>query len=386
MSMNESVYKNPIVWSGLSHRVYRDDLEVKAEHINIRNLEPLMDVGLWINASGAAAKTPEERDRAASSYQDLSLVDAFFGPMEEKAIKVFGGIANARKKQDRDMAFSIVTSQDFKTLQNTIVLGESQEVFKTGILASVFEEIQVPNLAGDWADFSSGATFHTNVPEGKSVRPSKGAAAVVPITVSKNMGAVGITEMAEAVINGAPVFSRMVTALGNARLKKENAMWAEEIERATIVQSGVDFGLRSGTPPLSSNVPKPVFDTLRDYIDAAGGTFNTVISKTQPFSEYEDNDTIKGVYTPYGPGVTNESKGPAPRLDGVTWVRDNAIVLGTKLWGLDADKAAKGFRYITRSYQVVKVEEETTIQYLKAYFTPKIVDQDMIVEVTGVTA
>jgi hypothetical protein len=200
------------------------------------------------------------------------------------------------------------------------------------------------------------------------------------------MGAVGITEMAEAVINGAPVFSRLVTALGNARLKKENDMFAEEFERAEVVQSGVDFGLRSGTPPLSSNVPKPVFDTIRDTIDAAGGTFNAVFSKSQAFSEYEDNDAIKGIYTPYGPGVTNESAGPAPKLDNVTWYRDNAIVLATKLWAMDTNLALKAFRFITRAYQVVKVEEETTIQYLKAYFTPKIVDQDMIIEVTGVTA
>ena len=192
--------------------------------------------------------------------------------------------------------------------------------------------------------------------------------------------------MAEAIINGVPVFTRLVTALGNARLKKENDVIALELERATTTLSGVDFGLRSGTPPLSSNVPMDTFQQVYDAIDAAGGTFNTVISKTKPFLEYRDNDQNKGVYTSAGPAVMNESVGPAPNLDGVTWYRDNAIVLGTKIWAMDASLALKIFRSITRSYQVVKVEEEHKIQYLKSYMSPKIVDNDNIIEVTGVTA
>ena len=205
--MSEQViYKNPLCYSPVTHGVYEDDLSIRSQDLDVERLTQLMDAQIWVRASGAGARTQEERDRAASAYQDLSIVDAFKGPLQDMAIDVFGKLARAQQKQSRDLAASVVTSQDYQKLSNTIILGETQEVTKVGVLGRPFEEINVPNLKGDWANFTSGVVFSTNVPEGKSVRPSKGTADIFSITVAKNMGAVGITEMAEAKIKGVPVF------------------------------------------------------------------------------------------------------------------------------------------------------------------------------------
>jgi len=383
-SQNTEIIKYPLVYDPITRHVYEDDISiVNIKYLDVRKLKPIMNVGRWMDSSGANAGNT--KDYAASVMQDVSLSHVFYGDYARQAEEMFGGLNKAYEERDRDYAASVITSQDYQTLQKTIVLGESLEKPRTGILGQAFEEITVDNLKGDWADFTTNVIYHRNVPEGKSVEPSKGAATTIPILINKHEGAVAITEMAEQVINGAPVFQRLTSALANARLKSENEMIAEELENATTVLPGVDFGLRAGAPPLSSNNPQDTTQQLLDALDLVG-EFNTIMSKGIVFNEYRNNDTNKGIHTPFTSPQTGSKSGPAPNLDGVTWYRDNAIALGTKLWAMDADLAIKLFRSITRSFQVIEPKEERKTQYLKSHFQPKIVQQSAIIEVTGVTA
>lgn len=298
---------------------------------------------------------------------------------------MFGGLSRAAKEKNHDLAAAVITSQDYAELKNTIILGESIETVRTGILGRTFEEITVDNLTGKWLDVTSGVEYFTNVPEGKSVEPTKGDATTIEINVGKHEGAIAITEQAENVINARPIFSRLATALQNARLKSENLMIAQEIENATTVLAGTDVGLRAGTPPLSSNDPQPMIQSIIDALDDNGG-WDTSIMRSNVYNEWKANDTFKGVYVPPTNVTGNEQTGPLPGADGVTAYRDNAIASLTKMWALNAANALKLFRSFTRSFQVVEPKIETTFQYLKSHFQPRIVDQDAIIEVTGVTA
>jgi len=167
---------------------------------------------------------------------------------------------------------------------------------------------------------------------------------------------------------------------------RENGLVAAELENATTVIAGVDFGLRAGTPPSSSNYPNDLWQTIIDSFAGSGGTFNGIASKNLAFNEYKNNDYVKG-YQNTAVNVSGpDSSGPAPGLDGVTWFRDNAIVSGTKLWAADRDKAGKNFRGPVRSFDITSERTESRETYLKSYLLVKIVDQDFIREVTGVTA
>jgi hypothetical protein len=391
--MSDTLYDNPLVYSAYHGCVYQDDLRIPSRALDIdkHRLVKLMDARKWVEASGALGKTQEDRDRAASVFTNTSLADCFFGPLQSIADDKFRDLAVAQDTRDKDLAASIVTSQDYQTLQSTIIIGEQAIVTESAVLLQPFEEVQVPTLRGDWLDVTGDVEFHTNVPEGHSVRPSKDTATSVPVSVQKNMGAVAITEMAEAVINVRPVFTRLVSKLGQARVRKEDEMLARLVDTATNTTAGVDVGLRSGTPPLSSTVPKDMWTALQDEIAALEkGPFDTVISAPKAYEETRDNDTNKGVYTPYATAAPRVGVSPAPGIDGVTWYRSRAIeALSnglTKLWVMNASQAIKLFRSFTRSYEVVKVEEEYRTQYLKSFFTPMIVDFDAIIEVTGVTA
>jgi len=81
-----------------------------------------------------------------------------------------------------------------------------------------------------------------------------------------------------------------------------------------------------------------------------------------------------------------DASGPAPGVDGVTWFRDNAIISATKLWAADRNKAAKNFRGPVRSFDMSSERTESRATYIKSYLLVKIVDQDFIREITGVTA
>jgi hypothetical protein len=161
-------------------------------------------------------------------------------------------------------------------------------------------------------------------------------------------------------------------------------MIAQELENASTTLSGTDVGLRAGTPPLSSNDPQPMIEAIQSALDDNGG-WDTAMMRSSVFNEWKANDIIKGVYVPPSNPTGNEQIGPLPGVDGVTAYRDNMITSLTKIWAMNSN-AIKLFRSFTRSFQVVKPEEETTYQYLKSHFQPRIVDQDAILEVTGVTA
>jgi hypothetical protein len=378
MSSQQAIYRFPVLYDYGTRTIYEDILGVPSSKIKVDELKPLMDVGAWTELTAGNGK-----DNAAAVV-NASLDDVFFGDLIPQAEKMYGKLYNAQQNKDKDEAAAVITSQDYAELKNVVILGESIETVRTGILGRTFEEITVDNLTGKWLDITDGVQYQTNVPEGKSVEPTFGDATSIEINIGKHEGAIAITEMAENVINGRPIFSRLQTALQNARLKSENLMIAQELENASTTLSGTDVGLRAGTPPLSSNDPQPMIEAIQSALDDNGG-WDTAMMRSSVFNEWKANDIIKGVYVPPSNPTGNEQIGPLPGVDGVTAYRDNMITSLTKIWAMNSN-AIKLFRSFTRSFQVVKPEEETTYQYLKSHFQPRIVDQDAILEVTGVTA
>ena len=323
--------------------------------------------------------------RGKSASKDAaSLADVFLGPFADHANDMFTGLQNAT--QDRSKAAAIITSQDYSILQQAVVIGETMDEIKTGVLAQALPEIMVPTLKGEYLDWATGVQYYTNVPEGKAVDPTKGTVTSVEYTIPKGMGGVAITERAKAAIYEADVWMKNINELQRQRLKKENALVATELETATTQVSGVDFGAVSGTPPVNTARPEALWLTLTDLFDGFGGMFNAIMSKNQAYNEYINNQFVIGNHAPMVPVQVNEMSGPVPGLNGVTWYRDNAISDATKLWAMDLSRAIKGLRSALRSFQIENLKEESTEYYIKSYYIPEIVDQNFIREVTGVTA
>ena len=105
--------------------------------------------------------------------------------------------------------------------------------------------------------------------------PSKGTGSTTTVNIQKHGGAVAITQRAQAVINNDNPFQRLVTQMGQKKLFDENDMIADVIEAVTATTyAGVDFGLRAGTPPLSSTNPV-------DFLATTISTFEALITKHQ---------------------------------------------------------------------------------------------------------
>lgn len=335
--------------------------------------------------------------KAASIVADpLSLSDVFYDTkipgqdqtFEDLSKAILQEKVNAQRQQDRSRAASVITSKDFASFQNLVILGETNVRIRTGILTGLFEEIQTPNLGGKWATFDDGVVYHTNVPEGTTVEPSGGTGSIINIFVPKHEGAVAITYRAQAMINGDNPFARLTGQLQDARANKENAMTADEIESNTAhSEAGVDFGDRSGTPPTSDQNPVTLWNTLIGDFDALNkGNWNLFITKAFIYNEYITNDIIRGVNNPI-PNQTNvnEGSGPIPGLPGVTWARDNEISSSTAAWAMDSN-AIKIFRGPTTAYTVSNQDTETTKNVLRSYMLAETVDSDLIYTVTGVAA
>lgn len=380
-SINQWKSQNKGLISAYDGTVYIDNPTVPLNAINYERLTPVLDANAWNEA---------QRSKSASIQNDpLSLTDVFIGEFGDLANDMLSDIQEAKQSRDRSKAAAVITSQDYSILQDAIAIGETTDVVKTGILTNIFETINIPNYKGEWFDWDDAVEFHLNVAEGKAVEPSKGAVTSVEYTVPKHMGGVAITEYAQAMINapngtGNSIFNRLVQAMQQQRLKKENGLVATELEAATDVDAGIDFGARASG--VSSNNPEALWISLTDIIDTAGGTFNSIASKSQAYNEAINNDFLKGHEERNNNPTYNEQAGPAPGLTGVTWYRDNAISSATKLWAFDRNRAAKIFRAGLRSFQLTDPKHETTEWYLKSFMIPKIVDQTFIVEVTGVTA
>lgn len=371
------------VWNPEDHCIYLDKPSNKGHQIKYE--DKVMDALAWAKGNNLIKQDNEKGLAAAATIGDPSdLQDCFFGPWIELADYRDQDVQTARKTNDKGLAASIITSTDYDLFAQPTILGESVETISPGVLLNFWADVATPRLKGQWQDTTTGVEYYLNVPEGELPEPSKGLAAVIDIDVPKHAGGVEITERADLVLGGNNPYASLVTALGQKRLLRENGLVAAELENTTTVISGVDFGLRAGTPPSSSNYPNDLWQTIIDSF--VGGSFNGVASKNLVFNEYKNNDYNKGYQNTSLNVSTPDASGPAPGVDGVTWFRDQAIVSATKLWAADRDKSGKNFRGPVRSFDISSERTESRSTWIKSYLQVKIVDQDFIREVTGVTA
>jgi len=371
------------VWNPEDHFIYLDKPSNKGHQIKYE--DRVMDALAWAKGNNLITKDNEKGLAAAATIGDPSdLQDCFYGPWAELADCRDQDVQTARKTSDKGLAASIITSTDYDLFAQPVILGESVETIPPGVLLNFWSDVATPRLKGQWQDTTSGVEYYLNVPEGELPEPSKGIAAVIDIDVPKHAGGVEITERADLVLGGNNPYASLVTALGQKRLLRENGLVAAELENTTTVIGGVDFGLRGGTPPSSTNYPNDLWQTIIDSF--VGGSFNGVASKNLVFNEYKNNDYNKGYQNTSLNVSTPDATGPAPGVDGVTWFRDQAIVSGTKLWAADRDKSGKNFRGPVRSFDISSERTESRSTWIKSYLQVKIVDQDFIREVTGVSA
>jgi hypothetical protein len=288
-------------------------------------------------------------------------------------------------------AGAIITSLDYTDFQDTPFLGGNLETaIRTGILGSLFQTVNMPTLSGKWRAESNDLKYYRNLAESQSPLPSKGTGTVTTVTIQKHGGAVAITQRAQAVINNDNPFQRLVTQMGQKKLFDENDMIADEIESNTAnTYAGVDFGLRAGTPPLSSTNPVDFLTNTVTTFEALSQSVNLFVSRGFMFWEYMFNDIVRGgalAGNPLGSqGNVNEQISPFPGLDGVRWARDNAITATTAGWAMN-DNAIKLFRGPSRNYTIADEDTETTKYVTKNYFMPETVDTTLIYKVTGIAA
>ena len=293
--------------------------------------------------------------------------------------------------QRRSKAGAIITSLDYPDAQNVPDLGANLETaIRTGILAGLFQTVPMPTLSGKWRAETNDLKYYRNLAETQSPIPSKGTGTVTTVTIQKHGGAVAITQRAQAVINMDNPFQRLVTQMGQKKLFDENDMIADEIESNTAnTYAGVDFGLRAGTPPLSSTNPVDFLATTISTFEGLSQNINLFVSRGLAFTEYSYNDIVRGgalAGNPLPPqGNINEQVSPFPGMAGVTWARDNAITSTTAGWAMN-DNAIKLFRGPSRNYTIADEDIETTKYVTKNYFMPETVDLTLIYKVTGITA
>jgi hypothetical protein len=294
--------------------------------------------------------------------------------------------------QRHSRAGAVITSLDYTAFQDTPTLGANQETnIRTGVLSGLFQTVAMPALTGKWISaMANDLKYYRNLMETESPIPSKGSGTTTTVNIQKHGGAVAITQRAQAVINNDNPFQRLVTQMGQKKLFDENDMIADEIEANTAnTYAGVDFGLRAGTPPLSSTNPVDFLATTISTFEALSQNINLFISRGLAFTEYTFNDIVRGGATAGNPlpaqGNINEQVSGFPGMGGVTWARDNAITSLTAGWAMN-DNAIKLFRGPSRNYTIADEDIETTKYVTKNYFKPTTVDATLIYKVTGITA
>ena len=299
-------------------------------------------------------------------------------------------IRNHAIEVERSRAAAVITSQNYANFQSnaaiTGILADPR--IRTGILVGLFETVNLPTLSGKYAAFTDDLKYFRNLAETKSPEPSGGTGTIQTVTVQKHGGAVAITDRATMVINQDNPFQRLVTRMGLTAQKDENAMMAAEIQSNTgNTISGVDFGIRTGTPPSSTQNPIDLITSMLTTSESSNVNFDLFISKGFMWAEYSTNDIVRGgVNTvPITQTNLNEQISPFPLFGGVTWARDNAITSSTAGWLLTS-QAIKAFRSISRNYTIANQDTETTKYVTKNYFLPKTIDTSLVYNVTGIAA
>ena len=374
---------NEIVINPVTKIVYKDDPKTDVFELDWKNLEPVLDAYAWSQGSKSAAINNDE----------YSISDAFIGEYQEKAKQMFMDIKDARKTRSHSKAAAIITSLDYSLLQDVVAIAENVEVIRVGIISQQFEEIPTISVTGKYRDFAHDLKWYRNIPEGKSPEPSFGKVSETQFSVLKNGGAVAITDRARDVINGANIFSRLVSQLQEVRLQDENLMTIEELESNTSnTEAGVDFGARSGSPPASTTNPLALINELNaDFGDTnrPDTRWNLFITKGFIFNEYITNDLVRNVYLNQIPSQTPqdlEQGANVPLFPSyVKWVRDDGISSSTDGWALNS-AAIKKFRGPTRQYTVTDPEKEYTKYTTKTHLTVETVKPDLIYKVTNIAA
>lgn len=330
-----------------------------------------------------AASTPAER---------IEKAEALMGNKKYRDFQSLLAIAQSIDyAQKHSRAGAVITSLDYTSFQDTPTLGGNVENrIRTGILASLFQTVPMPVLSGKWRSETNDLKYYRNLMETESPVPSKGTGTTTTVTIQKHGGAVAITQRAEAVINNDNPFQRLVTQMGQKKLFDENDMIADEIEANTAnTYAGVDFGLRAGTPPLSSTNPIDFLNTTRTTFGALSQDIDLFISRGFMYWEYFWNDVVRGGALAGNPignsGTVNEQISPFPGLDGVRWARDDAITATTAGWALN-NNAIKLFRGPSRNYTIADEDIETTKYVTKNYFMPETMDTALIYKITGIAA
>jgi len=380
MSSYTKKFENPIIYNPVDHVIYMDDMGKLDDSYSYRN--PIMNAKSYSLAASAKQDDP------------LRVTENFYNNGKEETN--FSDIANdyyskaikAKETGDRSLAAAIITSKEYTLLQDTVLLGTNEETIRTGILGSLFQEISTPTLTGKYRAFTNDLVYFTNLAESKSPEPTFGAATETTISVPKHGGAVAITDRARQVIAGADaIYSDLISKLQLKRALSESIIVRTAIEgiAATNDQSGVDFGAR--TSMLSTTNPVDLWTTIINFFEGKQRDFNSILSKAFIYNEYINNDIIRGNGTPLtNQGSFNESSGPTPALNGVTWYRDNLMSSSTNMFVFDRNAAGKNFRGPTRAYTVTDPDTETTKYVTKSHFDCVIVDGTAIARVTAVAA
>ena len=380
-------WKNPIIYNPIDRVVYSHDLSEVNDDYTYRN--PIVNARIYNSANSLAGSIQEKNEAKIRAFYNNGTEETNYRDM---AVSAFDQVNKAVETGDKSVAAAIITSKEYTVLQDTVVLGTNEELIRTGILVGLFEEIATPSLTGKFLNFANDVQYFTNLPESKSPEPTFGAASTTTVEVPKHGGSVAITDRARQVINqGTDVFSRLVGQLQQKRLKSENELTAEEIETIDGVSpiTGVDFGLRAGTPPLSSTTPSAVWTSIINYFEGtvSGADFNTIVSKGFIYNEYVSNDQVRGLYQPINnQSAVNEQSSSVPGISGVTWVRDDTMDSSTIIYVLDRTKCIKIFRGPTIAYTVRDPDTETEKYVTKSHMLPKTVDNTAIRAVTGSAA
>ena len=334
-----------------------------------------------IAQSRAASTKIEQLEKSKALMRDKKYRDF------QSVLSIADSILYAQSK-----AGAIITSLDYTAFQDTPTLGGNVETnIRTGVLAGLFQTVPMPVLTGKWISaMANDLKYYRNLMETESPVPSKGSGSTTTVNIQKHGGAVAITQRAQAVINNDNPFQRLVTQMGQKKLFDENDMIADVIEAVTATTyAGVDFGLRAGTPPLSSTNPVEFLATTISTFEALSQNINLFVSRGLAYTEYIFNDIVRGgalAGNPLPPQVNiNEQVSNFPGLDGVRWARDNAITSTTAGWAMN-DNAIKLFRGPSRNYTIADEDTETTKYVTKNYFLPQLVDSTLIYKVTGITA
>ena len=210
--------------------------------------EPVMDGKRWNQTWNKIASEQGEGDMTAIS-------DIFFDtqvPGESYTYTdlvkgIHQDLNHAAKAKDVNKIAAVITSKDYEAFQIPGLISTTSVNIRTGILASLFEEVATPQLSVRYGNETDDLIWHTFVPEGTSVDPSKGSAGYTDIFVAKHEGAVAETFRARMVLGGNDPLARLTQRLALKRLQKENIMVAAEIQSNTASPTtGVDFGARTG--------------------------------------------------------------------------------------------------------------------------------------------